>query len=80
MQTQEQFYAETRATRGALIQEREELAQAYEHAKTNTKRAYIEKKARSLTMRIHFLSESIGELCPDCGGYLEDEEESEYSL
>lgn len=61
-----EFRAEIRATRAALMEERLMLEDELFQAKTSAKRAYINKKGQRLTARIHFLSEELGEPCPDC--------------
>lgn len=65
--TQSEYFAQIRATRAELIQERDDLEQKLLAAKTRAKYDYIYKKGERLTQRIHFLSEELGELCPDCG-------------
>jgi len=61
-----QHHTAVRATRAALIEERNNLKQELFAAKTRAKYEYIYKKGERLTARIHFLSEELGELCPDC--------------
>jgi hypothetical protein len=64
--TESQYRAGVRATRAALIEERDNLEPELLTAKTRAKYDYIYKKGERLTARIHFLSEELGELCPDC--------------
>jgi len=60
-----QYRKKARAIRAVLIEERAALEQEFFPAKTKAKRNFIYKKCVKLTERIHFLSQELGELCPD---------------